>query len=36
VVPISALDGTGMDKLLETLLFRVEMMDLRETPEGRA
>src|SRR5690606_38915156 len=36
VCPISALDGTGIDELLENLLIVAEVEDLRANPEGRA
>ncbi|MGH9136782.1 MAG: translation initiation factor IF-2, partial [Acidimicrobiales bacterium] len=36
VVLVSALQGTGIDDLLETLLLVSEVEDLRATPDGRA
>lgn len=34
--PISALNGDGIDELLETIKLQAEMMDLREDPKGAA
>jgi translation initiation factor IF-2 len=36
MVPVSALNGDGIDDLLENLLVVAELEDLRATPEGRA
>jgi translation initiation factor IF-2 len=36
VVEVSALQGTGIDDLLEQLLLVAEVEELRSTPEGRA
>ncbi len=36
MVPVSALDGTGVDDLLENLLVVSEVEDLRANPTGRA
>ncbi len=33
---ISAINGDGIDDLLETIKLQAEMMDLRETPKGNA
>ncbi|MCT4640725.1 MAG: translation initiation factor IF-2 [Bacteriovoracaceae bacterium] len=35
-VPISALNGDGIDDLLESIKLQAEMMDLREDPKGKA
>ncbi len=35
-VNISALNGDGIDNLLESIKIQAEMMDLRETPKGKA
>ncbi len=35
-VPVSALEGTGVDDLLENLLLVAEVEDLRADPDGRA
>jgi len=35
-VPISALNGDGIDDLLENVKLQAEMMELRESPKGRA
>lgn len=34
--PVSALNGDGIDDLLENIKLQAEMMELRETPKGRA
>jgi translation initiation factor IF-2 len=34
--PVSALQGDGIDDLLENVKLQAEMMELRETPKGRA
>jgi len=34
--PISALNGDGIDDLLESIKLQAEMMELRESPEGAA
>lgn len=34
--PISALNGDGIDELLETIKLQAEMMELREDPKGKA
>jgi translation initiation factor IF-2 len=36
MVPVSALQGEGIDDLLDNLLLVAEIEDLRATPEGRA
>lgn len=35
-VEVSALKGTNLDKLLETILLQSEVLDLKTNPEGRA
>ncbi|MBT7669867.1 MAG: translation initiation factor IF-2, partial [Bdellovibrionales bacterium] len=35
-IPISALQGDGVDNLLEAIALQAEMMDLRADPSGRA
>jgi translation initiation factor IF-2 len=35
-IPISALEGDGVDSLLEAIALQAEMMDLRADPAGRA
>jgi len=35
-VEVSALKGTNLDKLLETILLQAELLDLKANPEGRA
>lgn len=35
-VPVSALNGDGIDDLLENIKLQAEMMDLRESPKGKA
>lgn len=34
--PVSALNGDGVDDLLENIKLQAEMMELRESPKGRA
>lgn len=34
--PVSALNGDGIDDLLENIKLQAEMMELRESPKGRA
>ncbi len=36
VVPVSALEGTGIDELLEQITLVAEVEELRASPEGRA
>jgi translation initiation factor IF-2 len=36
MIPVSALNGDGVDTLLETLLLVADVEDLRANPEGRA
>jgi translation initiation factor IF-2 len=36
MVPVSAMDGTGVDDLLENVLLVAELEDLRASPDGRA
>ena len=35
-VPVSALNGDGIDELLEAIKLQAEVMDLREDPKGNA
>jgi translation initiation factor IF-2 len=35
-VPVSALNGDGMDDLLENIKLQAEVMELRENPKGKA
>lgn len=35
-IPVSALKGEGIDELLESVKLQAEMMELRESPKGKA